>query len=577
MGSSSSYCWREPDIDEQGVWRLCAHMGASGDACWRPAHRNEWDTPVLMCELDPGRCTIPANLSRGQDPAAALTVFQTKALDDGMVGIPKNKDVAGQSGESRGASESFLALNINAEIEVHGEDSCAVESQAMRDITAKEENAAHTVAGNAAVEVEQRESCMMVFVEEGETEATSQMFFPHLVMCRSRSAPEALSRTKEFDDTVSLTREVNRARDWLASGHQCFTGLAEHFTTEIARPESFTDLVEAELGNEYSLGEGTDCPMYRFGRDVGGSLAVGAVSLNEMDLSAERCSICCEMPPGGCSELFFPDRLCPERACKGAFCMPCLEEYYTTAIEGSRYAVPFIRCPTCRGYVRTLSWTKCVDESTARIVMENANSLLILRCSNCDELGSLLTVQVPEDDNSRLVKLWLLSKNFSPEQCQALCEWWERYSFGAVEAKDGISLLCAMVGEVEESLEGEPPDQIRNLCNQLLELIEDVTRRVVLQLAFLRLWPKTFSLCCMTPHCFKCKVSTHHEGVSCEEVQRRQMQDDDIQYCPGCHVPTLKSEGCNGMVCICGECWSWHGDEKWVEEWLELDNNSSES
>merc|ERR1712007_373791 len=82
---------------------------------------------------------------------------------------------------------------------------------------------------------------------------------------------------------------------------------------------------------------------------------------------------------------------------------------------------------------------------------ENANSLLILRCSNCDELESLLTVQVPDDDNSRLVKLWLLSKNFSPEQCQALCEWWERYSFGAVEAKDGISLVCAMVGEVEES------------------------------------------------------------------------------------------------------------------------------
>ena len=30
-----------------------------------------------------------------------------------------------------------------------------------------------------------------------------------------------------------------------------------------------------------------------------------------------------------------------------------------------------------------------------------------------------------------------------------------------------------------------------------------------------------------------------------------------IQWCPECGVPTVKSEGCNHIICVCGASWQW--------------------
>jgi len=285
-----------------------------------------------------------------------------------------------------------------------------------------------------------------------------------------------------------------------------------------------------------------------FGKDADGDLAPGMVSLHELGLSAERCSICCET--SGEVELFLPDRLCQRRKCSGAFCLPCLKEFYSRVVEAARYAVPTIRCPTCRGFVRAASWTGCIDDDNT---IENAEHLLTLRCISCDLLGSLFVCA--EDEKFRSESLCQAFEGLSLDECHSLCEWWEKYSFGEAEAMDGLSLLSEMWPPEERVPDDVPPPLLQECVDHMLGLIEDDTRRVVFQLAFLRRWPKTFSLCCLTPHCFKCKVSTHHTGFSCEEVQRRQLQDNDIQCCPSCCVPTMKSEGCNGMMCVCGEYW----------------------
>jgi len=36
--------------------------------------------------------------------------------------------------------------------------------------------------------------------------------------------------------------------------------------------------------------------------------------------------------------------------------------------------------------------------------------------------------------------------------------------------------------------------------------------------------------------------------------------DRDVQFCPHCGVATVKSEGCNDILCVCGRHWDWEGD-----------------
>ncbi|CAN0245342.1 unnamed protein product [Discosporangium mesarthrocarpum] len=78
----------------------------------------------------------------------------------------------------------------------------------------------------------------------------------------------------------------------------------------------------------------------------------------------------------------------------------------------------------------------------------------------------------------------------------------------------------------------------------------DLERRCVLQLAWLRRHPKVLTPCCEAPMCFKCKANWH-DSIDCLQM----MQDlvtgmVDVQYCPSCNVPTIKAEGCNHMICV---------------------------
>lgn len=92
--------------------------------------------------------------------------------------------------------------------------------------------------------------------------------------------------------------------------------------------------------------------------------------------------------------------------------------------------------------------------------------------------------------------------------------------------------------------------------NHVLELIEDIERRCILHLACLRWNPKIYTPCCDAELCWKCKIAGHHAGVSCEEMQRQELEIP-FQCCPGCDVPTQRTEGCNHMVCLCGTEWTW--------------------
>lgn len=143
---------------------------------------------------------------------------------------------------------------------------------------------------------------------------------------------------------------------------------------------------------------------------------------------------------------------------------------------------------------------------------------------------------------------------------------WGRFASGRCGPETVLAALFAadsdLGGASEEgpAAEGEQPRWHPDRMAKILELVTDLERRAALQLAYLRWWPKIYTPCCDAPMCFKCKVEGHHEGLTCEERQRQEATID-CQFCPGCGVPTQRTEGCTHMICLCGEHWTWQNNE----------------
>lgn len=141
-------------------------------------------------------------------------------------------------------------------------------------------------------------------------------------------------------------------------------------------------------------------------------------------------------------------------------------------------------------------------------------------------------------------QIWLNAAQWCPSKRRANDGW--EYSLDEFEA---------FYGQVRgrEIWEGMPIHNIK----QVLVLINDVERRTALHLAFLRKSPHIVTPCCSVDYCFRCQM-TWHDYQTCEEII--QSSTVKVQFCPGCYVPTQRSEGCSSMVCLCGEHWHWDGD-----------------
>mmetsp|Transcript_302 Transcript_302/g.248 ORF Transcript_302/g.248 Transcript_302/m.248 type:complete len:131 (-) Transcript_302:74-466(-) len=127
-------------------------------------------------------------------------------------------------------------------------------------------------------------------------------------------------------------------------------------------------------------------------------------------------------------------------------------------------------------------------------------------------------------------------------------------------ANDLVVTLLELWGFPEED-EEKTPEELTKKLDASLQLVEDSGLRATLQLAILKRYPKIRTTCCDADHCFRCKIHTHHEGSSCEEILKEQLPEGDIQFCPSCGVATVRTEGCNHIICLCGENWTWEGDE----------------
>lgn len=90
----------------------------------------------------------------------------------------------------------------------------------------------------------------------------------------------------------------------------------------------------------------------------------------------------------------------------------------------------------------------------------------------------------------------------------------------------------------------------------LFQSLHDIERQASAITRLLVCYPQFKTRCCQSNYCYSCKISSFHKGVTCEQ-RMRQEKMIDVQCCPTCQVPTIKSEGCSSIQCLCGHSWRW--------------------
>lgn len=255
--------------------------------------------------------------------------------------------------------------------------------------------------------------------------------------------------------------------------------------------------------------------------------------------------------------------LCLNTDCPSRFCQTCIAGFATEAVSRALYAVPWLHCPGCRARVPTASWSRYAPEALEKY-KSNAEAMFSFRCSECHEPSTLF-----EEYSSKAAEKPAVD---SFKDSKKLKDAWAAFAYAESQPDSLLDLLSP------EELEG---------ANKLLPSIVDIERRTCLHLGILRRNPFILTPCCDSEFCFKCKVGSHHSGETCEERQQNEL-DIHVQFCPECEVPTVRTEGCDHIVCVCGADWTWQnhpqvgfalGPIRYLREMLdsgELDPNWTE-
>mmetsp|Transcript_13162 Transcript_13162/g.19154 ORF Transcript_13162/g.19154 Transcript_13162/m.19154 type:complete len:826 (+) Transcript_13162:55-2532(+) len=272
-------------------------------------------------------------------------------------------------------------------------------------------------------------------------------------------------------------------------------------------------------------------------------------------------------PPSTCDDVFF---------CRG-----CLQRHCEMTVVDTRYSAGPVRCPgpKCGCRLPIELWHDFVSRPSLLQYTHAPRQLMAMRCPSCDVVRGLFPRLCMESTNRYEVYKEIID-NFlskgsvdSREAVMGIVMAWHLFSSGKASPEETIDsihnvcgfqsvddLLDLMMGDSYESFDDDDNvDPLAGPAQGLLSLICDVERRAALALALLRKHPFIRLHCCSNKVCFKCKVDGHHEGQTCEERQAAEMSIE-AQFCPACGVPTIRSEGCSHIVCVCGAHWTWEGE-----------------
>jgi len=310
----------------------------------------------------------------------------------------------------------------------------------------------------------------------------------------------------------------------------------------------------SRLASELDIGSG--------GKHAGTELVFGPDAQAPVEtLDGLACSICLNDSDMLKAFSGSASRFCGNLDCTLAFCKPCFGQYAAGKVTDALHFAPPILCPGCRHRVPTDAWITLVEDAVRVRYHTNAASLLSIRCPECDGVSSLL----PEFDAGAADRAkrspadslpGLDAKHRAKASMACLA-----FSKGQITADKMCEVLISGIKSTEKA--GRlPPDAVK-LVASALRMIKDVERRVSLQLACLRRFPKIRTPCCDRKMCFKCKVDGWHGRMTCEQRQQRFISTEGgVQSCPACGVPTQRTEGCLQVQCVCGHSWQWEdGDD----------------
>lgn len=139
----------------------------------------------------------------------------------------------------------------------------------------------------------------------------------------------------------------------------------------------------------------------------------------------------------------------------------------------------------------------------------------------------------------QLLRLW---KAFDNAEITALAFVTEMMEMFIAAAKEDHLLDEEQHRDFEEYKIFQDDWQVDQLRDNFQSLLTDVERRAGFTLAFLCQYPKHRTPCCGGEACFMCKVADFHQGRTCADVQAA--ETGEAEYCPGCGVATLRTEGC---------------------------------
>jgi len=273
---------------------------------------------------------------------------------------------------------------------------------------------------------------------------------------------------------------------------------------------------------------------------------------NEVDVDGSMCEICFSEPAA-------KGTFCGRSQCSDRSCVKCRGRCATTCVKDALHTCRWLRCPGCSGRVATSAWIDLVDPSVRAKYESNAEALFNVRCPCCDKNNSLLVEMcaLPEQEAWQTQ----LSDGLGKSNYEILTESWSQFC----AAQLGADSFVSEIGEMCRESHADFQFIMRVICS----LTDDIERRTSLQLAWHLRYPKIATPCCHRRMCFKCKVDGWHEEQTCEEKQRQECSSD-AQSCPGCGASVIKSEGCNHIVCACGQSWTWNGPDPEVERMNEL-------
>ena len=294
-----------------------------------------------------------------------------------------------------------------------------------------------------------------------------------------------------------------------------------------------------------------------------------------------QCVICYELQ----SSSQMSSACCIDKCCK-----TCFNQHINTTVYSAAYTIPTIKCCLCFKKISSSKWMSDLADPYQYVAKFelNAKALLEIRCASCHSDVSILSeIKRVHLDQSSVIDVFTIYSSESVmigylpiRRIERIIRLWIQllnYQVNVSDFIDQISFFMTRIvnnnkknyfteeyiNDFNKRIENLVlPKILRHLFIKIIELIYefDIELYYKLQISLLNKYPMIFPPCCQQPHCYSCKVSHHHNDKTCEEYRSEELIVGGIQSCPSCNVPTIRTEGCCSMTCVCGDYWEWNED-----------------